>query len=500
MKYKKFMCGALAAAMTVTCLSGCSKGKKERKIDGASDEANRFVNIIEEPYDMKGYKIETSMNIDSSANGGKASGKIDMTTLIDSKGNFKNSVFADAKIQNIDVKGEVASIYFVDDQMCFDLSPAYSVLQSALGAEQTALVLTQLGVTEDDLKANLCFTLSTGELKSSDFSPEKYKAIMQPLMDDYARALTTAKGLTVSDKVYTVDFSGDALKNFVTEFGKEFEKNGSVIYDALTDYIDSLKPETSLPSFINAVVSEAKKGLASTVGEDALNASLDDDLEKIKTQITDAVKALKDSKEDNLKKITDALKGVDGIEDASGANVKFTLKDEDDGYVLTLPASLSGNIGGMSGSVSGTADIKISSSGDTVKIPSGAVTFASAIEKIGGVYAAQYLRYIEKSREAADKANLSAVIEALKTSLCDEDVYSKASEKGAVVIDENGNITCSDEVIIKAIEYVIGTENHELEFKSQKFKGKSFTINYSFDKDIYCWNVDDLYTVTAGLD
>ena len=107
-----------------------------------------------------------------------------------------------------------------------------------------------------------------------------------------------------------------------------------------------------------------------------------------------------------------------------------------------------------------------------------------------GVLAPQYLKYVEKSRVSSDKTAISAVVGAVNTSLSDEDVYSDVSTSGSVSISATGAVSCGDTALQTAIHKICGST---VSLASKAYKGKSFTISYSFDGEN--WEVDSIEKV-----
>lgn len=107
-----------------------------------------------------------------------------------------------------------------------------------------------------------------------------------------------------------------------------------------------------------------------------------------------------------------------------------------------------------------------------------------------GVLAPQYLKYVEKSRVSSDKTAISSVVGAVNTSLSDEDVYSDVSTSGNVKIDAAGAISCGDSDLETAVKKICGST---ISLASKAYKGKAFTIHYSFDGEN--WDVADIEAV-----
>ena len=110
-----------------------------------------------------------------------------------------------------------------------------------------------------------------------------------------------------------------------------------------------------------------------------------------------------------------------------------------------------------------------------------------------GVLAPQYLKYVEKSRVSSDKQAIDSVVGAINTSLSDEAVYDKVTSTGTVTIDADGNVAASGNSELEdAIHKICGSV---VKLQSKAYKGKSFTINFSFDGEN--WEVDKTEKVLA---
>lgn len=111
-----------------------------------------------------------------------------------------------------------------------------------------------------------------------------------------------------------------------------------------------------------------------------------------------------------------------------------------------------------------------------------------------GVLAPQYLKYVEKSRVSSDKQAVDAVVGAINTSLSDEAVYSTIGTTGTITVDTNGNITGGTTELRTAVQKACGST---IKLQSKSYKGKSFTIAYSFDGEN--WTVEKTDVVLGRL-
>lgn len=218
MNYKKIAAFGLAAALSATAVTGCSKKNDVRKIEGANEQVTNFIGVAEKVYSMKGITTEMKTDIDSSAKLGEESqsvkGSLNTKSVLDTDGNLAVSVELDATAGDKTLKGKVAEISYIGNNLYLDLTGAYDVLMGTMG-DKASQMLTMLNLTEEDLKGVLCLSIPTGDLKSSDFSLDAIKDILQPLTDDYAIALSAVDDLTVDGKNYNLNVSADSTETIL---------------------------------------------------------------------------------------------------------------------------------------------------------------------------------------------------------------------------------------------------------------------------------------------
>lgn len=97
-----------------------------------------------------------------------------------------------------------------------------------------------------------------------------------------------------------------------------------------------------------------------------------------------------------------------------------------------------------------------------------------------GVLAPQYLKYVEKSRVSSDETAISAVREAMVTSLADEKVYAEVSDGTTVTVSlgATASITSSNSALESAVKKIVG-DTFKLGSKTYNSGSIIFTANYS---------------------
>lgn len=384
MTKKQLLSISLATAMVCSSLAGCSKGKV-RKIEGADDDTCKFIGVLEEVYDMKGYQTELVMDISSKADAdGEAvnvSGTITEKSLVDSDGNMSSAIIVKCDYDKYHIDSKVAEISFIENNIYVDLSGTMNVVKDLAGEVVVNETLSYMNMTADDLAAVLCFSIPTGEIKASDFKIANFQKITQAITDDYAVAISEAKALTVDKDTYTLEMNADVAKKLAESFVTSFDKNGSSIYDGVIEFVEGYKTEEKVASAAKAILEQVNAGIVAVGGEDQSDSF---EIDKLKEEIADSIKKAKDNKDENLKKLMDELK--DGLKEAEGedtnAKVKAIFTDEKDGYSVKFEADASASVEEVSADVKANATMKVTSTSDKVQKPVNSVELSKTTEKV----------------------------------------------------------------------------------------------------------------------
>jgi len=396
MNYKKIAAFGLAAALSATAVTGCSKKNDVRKIEGANEQVTNFIGVTEKVYSMKGITTEIKTDIDSSAKLGEESqsvkGSLNTKSVLDTDGNLAVSVELDATAGDKTLKGKVAEISYIGNNLYLDLTGAYDVLMGTMG-DKASQMLTMLNLTEEDLKGVLCLSIPTGDLKSSDFSLDAIKDILQPLTDDYAIALSAVDDLTVDGKNYNLNVSADSTETILKKFADAFEKNGATIIDNTVKYLEDKKIADKIPSAANAIVDEVYKAMGDLAGQDMSSAK--PDMSKAGETVKKAIEELKTNKDKYVADVVKTLKNPEAAlteaESLGGSSVKIDqnvsmdvkITDEDNGFSGTFDAKgLNGSTDSQSVSASANGTFKVTSGADKISAPSNAKTISEAFAKI----------------------------------------------------------------------------------------------------------------------
>lgn len=109
-----------------------------------------------------------------------------------------------------------------------------------------------------------------------------------------------------------------------------------------------------------------------------------------------------------------------------------------------------------------------------------------------GVLAPQYLKYVEKSRKAADEDNYQSVITAVQVYYSDP-ANTVADGSYTLTVDANGNVTAMD-AIKNACEDA-GVDVSKITIKSSAYKGKVLTFKVA--NGTYVFTVNDSALASA---
>ncbi len=90
-----------------------------------------------------------------------------------------------------------------------------------------------------------------------------------------------------------------------------------------------------------------------------------------------------------------------------------------------------------------------------------------------GVLAPQYIKYVERSRVAADENIADSVMNAVQSALADED-YEASIAAGETVVINGTNITAGASIQPALNEYFATWSNKK--FKSKKYKSGTYTV------------------------
>lgn len=459
MRSKRLIALCLAGTLAAGSIAGCSRSKI-RKIEGASDDTMKFVSVIEEVYDMKGFQSEVSTTISGV--------DIFAKSIVDKNNNFQVTVSVKADIQTVKLDDELVTLSLIGNDVYIDLTKGYEALKRVAGEAAFAALKQELG-SDFVITDYLVTKMSLGDIDRSAISVDAVKELGMKAADIFAVALTKSNTLTVNDNKYSATLTSEVKEgSFVYSMLQGIVDNKEFLFDKVVKYLEDLKLADNLLKMYDIALEEVKKipEFKELMGEPDMS-EVDELKDELKQDINSGIDEIKNKREEILADIT-----MDDIvmEDADGAEISFTVEDTKEGYIVSLKADGDTVI----------ENATITEYKDTIKAPELTSDKGSLPILLSGILAPQYLKYVEKSRNASDNMLIDSVYSAIKVQLYDADVISTLPNSFTIYFD--GSSISSDENIDALINGVMDIVGGFPGFQSDRYKYTTIEYYIEYDK------------------